>query len=119
MDKSSIEQIFMFFNCTMSRDIPQMGKILRLYILEILGHPNVWSDLPEQGFSGFESDLGDLSGTFPTNIDNMSVIFRKPFKVSCSNLREGLELGYALEEAVSNIFIRVSIFTDLEQLQLM
>ena len=41
MDKSSIEQIFMFFNCTMSRDIPKMGKILRLYILEILGHPNI------------------------------------------------------------------------------
>ena len=42
MDKSSIEQIFMFFNCTMSRDIPQMGKILRLYILEIFGHPRVY-----------------------------------------------------------------------------
>ena len=40
MDKSSIELIFMFFNCTMARDIPQMGKILKLYILEILGHPN-------------------------------------------------------------------------------
>ena len=29
----------MYFNCTMSRNIPKMGKILRLYILEILGHP--------------------------------------------------------------------------------
>ena len=45
MDKSSIEQIFMFFNCTMSRDIPQMGKILRLYILEILGHPSAYEAL--------------------------------------------------------------------------
>ena len=41
MDKSSIEQIFMVFKCTMSRDIPKMGKILRLYILEILGHPKL------------------------------------------------------------------------------
>jgi len=42
VDKGSIAQTFMFFNCTMSRDIPQMGKILGLYILEILGHPNLW-----------------------------------------------------------------------------
>ena len=40
MDKRSIGQIFMFFNFTMARDIPRMGKILKLYILEILGHPN-------------------------------------------------------------------------------
>ena len=39
MDKRSIGQIFMFFNCTMARDIPRMGKILKSYILEILGHP--------------------------------------------------------------------------------
>ena len=40
MDKSSIEQIFMFFNCTMARDIPRMGKIVKSYVLGILGHPN-------------------------------------------------------------------------------
>ena len=40
VDKRSIGQIFMFYNCTMARDIPKMGKILKLYILEMLGHPN-------------------------------------------------------------------------------
>ena len=40
VENRSIGRIFMFFNCTMARDIPKMGKILELYILEILGHPN-------------------------------------------------------------------------------
>ena len=39
MENRSIGQIFMFFNCTMARDIPKMGKILKLNILEILDHP--------------------------------------------------------------------------------
>ena len=43
MENRSIGQIFMFFNCTMARDIPKMGKILKLNILEILGHPSVWA----------------------------------------------------------------------------
>ena len=38
MDFESRVLIFMFFNCTMVRDIHTMGKILLPYTLEILTH---------------------------------------------------------------------------------
>ena len=40
MDFESRVLIFMFFNCTMVRDIHTMGKILLPYTLEILTHPS-------------------------------------------------------------------------------